>query len=250
MPIIDAGIAIWDGEGEAAKDGVKEGVFIMDADGKPLTGKVWPEYTHFVDFFHPKSEAYWAKWLDVLYDMVNFDGIWLDMNEAANFCDGQCTAETEGTVRDTIYNNLPYYPGGRNLEKNGLSMDATHYGGKDKKILEYDVHNYFGLKESVATYNYLKTGTPKHELPFILSRSTSAGSGSVAAHWNGDNAATWKFLRVSIQGMLNLNMFGVPHVGSDLCGFLLDTHPELCARWAQVGVFYPFVRNHNNYTAI
>jgi hypothetical protein len=28
--------------------------------------------------------------LDVLYNKVQFSGVWLDMNEYANFCDGTC----------------------------------------------------------------------------------------------------------------------------------------------------------------
>jgi alpha-glucosidase (family GH31 glycosyl hydrolase) len=51
---------------------------------------------------------------------------------------------------------------------------------------------------------------------------------------------------LSVSGIMLMNMFGIPVVGSDICGFIGDTNPELCARWHIVGSFYPFSRNHNS----
>jgi len=44
---------------------------------------------------------------------------------------------------------------------------------------------------------------------------------------------------------MNMNMFGIPHVGADICGFFGDARDgEMCAKWAQLGTFYPLARFH------
>jgi len=78
-----------------------------------------------------------------------------------------------------------------------------------------------------------------------LSRSTFTGSGQYASHWLGDNWRDWKYMKLSIDGIMNMNMFGITHAGADVCGFFGEKmDQEMCARWIQLSTFYPLARAH------
>jgi lysosomal alpha-glucosidase len=72
--------------------------------------------------------------LDLLYNKVKFSGIWLDMNELANFCDGPCDESTStdslspnSNTKFDYTNDLPYTPGSDSIEAHTISLNATHY---------------------------------------------------------------------------------------------------------------------------
>jgi alpha-glucosidase (family GH31 glycosyl hydrolase) len=109
------------------------------------------------------------------------------------------------------------------------------------------VHAYYGHLSVLPTFDYLSVGGKR---PFVLTRSNSVGTGRFAAHWTGDNVANWEFLRASINGNFLFQIFGIQMVGSDICGFYRNSEADLCARWIQIGAFYPFARNHNHESAI
>ncbi|OWK06646.1 hypothetical protein Celaphus_00012326, partial [Cervus elaphus hippelaphus] len=144
-----------------------------------------------------------------------------DMNEVANFVDGSVSGCSTSNL-----NYPPFTPKILDgyLFSKSICMDAVQHWGR-----QYDIHNLYGYSMAIATAETVKTVFP-NKRSLILTRSTFAGSGKFAAHWLGDNAATWNDLRWSIAGMLEFNLFGIPMVGADICGFLLDTSEELCRR--------------------
>jgi alpha-glucosidase len=134
---------------------------------------------------------------------------------------------------------------GHDLAVHAVSPNATHSDG----VKEYDVHNLFGHQILNATYNGLLKVFPTKR-PFIIGRSTFAGSGKWAGHWGGDNNSKWSYMFFSIPQALSFSLFGVPMFGVDTCGFNGNTDEELCNRWMQMSAFFPFYRNHNVLSAI
>lgn len=175
--------------------------------------------------------------LDFLYQKVPFDGLWLDMNEIDNFCNGPCHVPTEPSVFD-YSKDLPYNPGSDSIESQTIPLNCTHYDG----IQEANVHIFHGHLTTYASNQFFKK---KGIRPFMITRSSTVGTAKYGFHWTGDNFADWTFLKESIPHILTAQMFGFQMVGSDICGFGGDTTEELCARWYQLGSLYPFSRNHN-----
>ena len=253
VPIVDIGFSD-DKSNQYIKLGNKLDIFIKsNYTKKNLIGKVWPGKTVFPDFFHPDIETFWNQGLNDYYKILPYDGIWLDMNEPTNLlenggkCIGEIVPDKQCTEDKNIYNedDLPYIPGYRKnsnkkLSDKSISENALIYGNKTI----YDVKPMISLLQTKVTYNYLNNNNEAVR-PFILSRSTSLGSGKYTYHWLGDNLSTFANLKNSISGIFNFNIFGIPFTGSDICGFMDNASKDLCIRWYNLGIFYPFMRNHN-----
>lgn len=112
-------------------------------------------------------------------------------------------------------------------------MIAQQRDGQGKIYNHYDVHNLYGWSETVATYSAIRALDNKRSL--IISRSTYPTSGKYSGHWLGDNTASWTHLKYNIIGMLEFNLFGIPYVGADICGFLENSTEQMCQRWMQLG---------------
>lgn len=287
-------------------------VWLKNPDGSVYIGAVWPGYTVFTDWHHPKAGEFWANELITYHEKIPYDGIWIDMNEVSSFCVGSCgsnnltlnpahppfalpgepgnviydypegfektnateaasasaaassqagtkTGESDSTSTSYLrttptpgirnVNHPPYVinhvQGGHDLAVHAVSPNATHVDG----VQEYDVHNLYGTQILNATYHgLLKVWSEKR--PFIIGRSTFAGSGKWAGHWGGDNASLWAYMFYSIPQALSFSLFGIPMFGTDTCGFNGNTDEELCNRWMQLSAFFPFYRNHNTLSII
>lgn len=257
--IIDPGIGVNNTYGVYQR-GLANDVFIK-YDNEPYLAQVWPGAVNFPDFLNPKTVSWWGDEVKRFHELVPVDGLWIDMNEASNFCSGKCkipkgqcpTGSGPGwiccldckNITKTRWDDPPYKINASGLQVpigfKTIATSAYHYNG----VLEYDAHSLYGFSQSIATHQALQGLEGKR--PFILTRSTYVGSGKYAAHWTGDNKGTWEDLRYSISTVLNFGIFGVPMVGSDICGFYPAPTEELCNRWIEVGAFYPFSRDHANF---
>ncbi|KAJ2902832.1 glycosyl hydrolase family 31 [Zalerion maritima] len=100
IPIVDSAIYIPNPNNpEDAYDtydrGIESDAFLMNPDGSLYIGAVWPGYTVFPDWVGgslngTKVFEWWAEELKLWYEQVNYDGIWIDMNEVSSFCVGSC----------------------------------------------------------------------------------------------------------------------------------------------------------------
>ncbi|KAJ7680118.1 glycosyl hydrolases family 31-domain-containing protein [Mycena rosella] len=252
ISIVDAGIATQANSTdfyEPYLKGIELDVWIKNPDGT--------DYVHGDSFINitsnwmlnnwlaPNTLAWWTEALKNWSQTgVEFSGIWLDMNEISSFCEGSCGSEPDvsnaktdgsglsargigaGNQTGIDINDPPYaiHNGNGRLAVSTLSPNTTHFGG----YAELDVHNMWGLTEEMAMHEALQSILPGQR-PFIISRSMFPSAGKWTGHW----------------GILQFQIFQIPFVGADTCGFNEDTTEELCNRWMQLLAFAPFYRNHN-----
>lgn len=213
VTIIDPGIKV-DESYSVFKEGIENRYFVTDRNGLPFVGKVWPGDSCFPDFSRSDVRKWWAEKHREFLEM-GIDGIWNDMNEPS--------------VMYTPSKTMP--------------EDMIHLND-GRPITHAQFHNVYALNMAMATKDAFLRFRP-NQRPFILTRAAFSGIQRYAAIWTGDNRSCWDHLKLSIPMLLNIGLSGEPFCGADIGGFGDDCNEELFIRWIQVGIFYPFCRNHN-----
>jgi len=206
----EAGYGVYD-------EGVSEGHFLCDAEGREHHESTWPGNAAFPDYTRPETRAWWTR-LTVQFLERGMDGVWIDLNEPSPIL--PLGAELPEALR---------HRGGGGIES------GTH--------AQY--HNVYGLLMAKATDEAMREARPDRR-PFVLSRSSYLGGQRYSATWTGDNVSTWEGLYWSVPMVLNLGLSGQPFCGPDIGGFVGTPSPELFAHWIGLGAFLPFCRTHNS----
>ena len=100
--VVDRGV-------DSFQTGVDMDIFLKYPNGTIYTGLLWGGASAFPDWFSDNSQKHWDYMFNSFYNAdtgVDIDGIWLDMNEASNFCDGYC----DDPFQDAIQSRDPPRP--------------------------------------------------------------------------------------------------------------------------------------------
>ena len=160
----------------------------------------------------------------------DYDSLWLDSN---------FPYITESDQQDNSKTNpfyqLPFIPGGLPLANASLPEFAQYSYGNGSLGYHYNMFGVYGHKLAALVEQNLPFGAS------VISDSTAPGSGAAGiAHIFPKQKGTYNDLENTMTNLLNFAAFGIPFVGSSLCGYAPETtDQELCARYFQLAVISP-----------
>jgi alpha-glucosidase (family GH31 glycosyl hydrolase) len=224
----------------------------FDSNNTVLVGKRDPYTTVvFPDFLKNSCKKWWIEEMSYhnLYKL-SYDGAYLILNEPANYWEYEKSNDLDysdycpnNTLESPPYSTLAVRIHGSNKLLNDKTICMSAIQGENDEFYHYDVHSLYGHSQIEPSLQAIQNVTQKRGI--VISRSTFISSGSNAGHLLDENFSYWYDLRTSIVHLLEFNLFGIPFVGSSVCGYYENTTPELCTRWMQLGAFYTYFRNNN-----
>ena len=247
IPIIDAGILCQ--EGYPPYDSGKAGnCFCKKEDGSDFTAAVWPGFCVFPDLLREEVR----RWFGDLYRPLleaGVEGFWNDMNEPALFYTPERLEEAFRRAEEIRgsgdYESLWFLKDAFNSLPNNPEDYRSFYQEADGRLMRHDkVHNLYGASMTRAAAEAFRRIVPEKRV-LLFSRSSFVGAHRNGGIWTGDNFSWWSHLKLVLQMLPNLNLCGFLFSGCDLGGFGCNTTEDLLARFLQIGVFTPLMRNHS-----
>jgi mannosyl-oligosaccharide alpha-1,3-glucosidase len=191
-----------------------------------FVGNCWPGPSVWLDYLNANAQKYWAS----LYAYKNFHGTsylygaWNDMNEPSVFADGSL----------------------EEIAQRGMPVHNIHIDINGNQFEHMYVHNAYGALQQNSTYMGLYERDYGQNRPFMLTRSFFLGSQRYSGMWTGDSQTNYENVEMSVNMLLSLGVSGIVFGGCDIPGFYGEPSDDLFIQFYQLGVFYPFMRAHNN----
>ncbi len=248
VPIIDAGVKIEDGY-DVYEEGVKNGYFCKDKNGKDFVVGVWPGRVHMPDFLNPAARRWFGLKYKLLTD-AGIDGFWNDMNEPALFYSEEHLKEVIAKLGQFDDSEMDIW---KFFEFKDLAMGIANspedyksfYHNCNGTMIRHDkVHNIFGYNMTRAASEAFKEICPDKDI-LMFSRSSYIGMHRYSGIWTGDNMSWWSHIELLMKMLPSLNMCGFIYTGADTGGFGGNTTEDLMMRFIELSMFTPLMRNHS-----
>ncbi len=247
VPIIDAAVKVQEGY-SVCEEGLANGYFCTDSEGKPYVVAVWPGESLLPDVLNPEARNWFGSQYKALLDQ-GIEGFWNDMNEPAIFYSTGRLAEALDYIASIEDRNLDTHAFNKvsyainSLQNSPEDYAALHHNVDGKRISHAEVHNLYGYNMTRGAAEYFEQYCPDRRY-LLFSRASYIGAHRYGGIWTGDNSSWWTHLRHNIAQMPGMDMCGFLYAGADLGGHCYNTTEDLLLRWLAFGVFTPLMRNH------